>query len=42
MSKDRGWVSAHRSKRAAEKQPKLFDGGNVIRTPKWALRILKG
>jgi len=42
MGKDRGWVSAHRSKRAAEKQAKLFDGGKVIKTPKWAQKILKG
>jgi len=37
-----GWVSAHRSKKAAEKQARLFDGGKVIRTPKWAKEMLKG
>jgi len=42
MKNDRGWVSAHRSKRAAERQAKLLDGGKVIRTPKWAQGALKG
>jgi len=37
-----GWVSAHRSKKAAEKQARLFDGGKMIRTPKWAKEMLKG
>lgn len=41
MGKDRGWVSAHRSKRAAEKQAKLL-GGKVIKTPKGMLNLLKG
>ena len=35
-------VSAHRSKKAAEKQAKLFDGGRVLNTPQWAKKILKG
>lgn len=42
MVKDKGWVSAHRSKKAAERQAKLFDTGQVIKTPKWAQRLLKG
>ena len=40
--KDSGWVSAHRSKKAAERQAKLFIGGRVIKTPKWAKEMLKG
>ena len=39
--RDSGWVSAHRSKRAAEKQAKLV-GGKVIRTPKRVQDLLKG
>jgi hypothetical protein len=42
LARDLGWVSAHRSKKAAEKQAKLFDGGRVINTPQWAKKILKG
>ena len=41
MGKDRGWVSAHRSKKAAEKEAKLL-GGKVIKTPKGMLSLLKG
>lgn len=41
MGKDKGWVSAHKSKRAAERQAKLL-GGKVIRTPKSVQQALKG
>ena len=42
MRRDSGFVSAHKSKRAAERQAKLFDGGKVIKTPKPLQNILKG
>ena len=42
MKKDSCYVSAHRTKKAAERQAKLFDGGKVINTPKRLQKVLKG
>ena len=42
MGKDSGYVSAHRSKKAAERQAKQLFGARVIRTPKRLQGQLKG